>query len=77
MAGALGPGPATITRRGRELPRLADGMVLYVLVLGTRQRAVDGGPHKKEEPRERRRGMIDYIRRPTADAGTGVILMGP
>lgn len=53
MAGARGPGPATITRRGRELPRLAEGMGLCVLVSGTRQRAGDGGPHKKEEPRER------------------------
>ena len=53
MAGARGLGLVTITRRGRELPMLAGGMGLCVLVIGARQRAVDGGPHKKEEPRER------------------------
>lgn len=35
------------------------------------------GPTKRKSRASVERGVIDYIQRPTADAGTGVILMGP
>ena len=35
------------------------------------------GPTKRKSRVSVERGVIDYIQRPTADAGTGVILMGP